>query len=503
MIIALGVLFVTSLILAAVFVAANGDIVLTRTDTAQKKAYYAALAGISTYKYHLASEPNYWKKCPSITNSGGEAVKVPGTEDEKYKVVTLHSEEHTEAECKAGKQAAILQTTGSAIGTFRIESTGTAVEGTKTTTRTLVATFTHPGFINYVYLTNYEILDPAAQNPEPKECNHYYAERVTLKLTTTCGTIEFAPTDKVNGPMHTNDAAAICAEGSSKPVFGRNKEDKIEMNGGHYGAGGSCSNSPEILGEYTEKGPTLTPPESDSELIEAAETEYKLKGKTTIELKATKPVNTIAVTNSAGKVEPTKNFPSNGLLYVENNGSCPIKYSPYNSNYTEDTSCGNVYVKGEYTESLTIAAANDVVITGSLTTTHESSGKPTGAATLGLIATNFVRIYHPVQQSYEVAFETPKTEPAGGPSGTSCATEVSLTQPASRTGTLTNEKKEVTSLAKTSDLTVGEEVTGTGIATGTTIETIKSSEHHRAEQKRDRIRIPDADIFSHRRTQKK
>jgi hypothetical protein len=408
MIIALGVMFVTSLLLAVVFVAANGDIGLTRTDTAQKKAYYAAMAGISTYKYHLASEPNYWKKCPTIANAKEEAVYVPNTADEKYKVVTLHSEGHTEAECKTGKQAAILQTTGSAIGTFRIESTGTAVEGTKTTTRTLVATFTHPGFINYVYLTNYEILDPAAQNPEPTNCAHYYAYRVEHNLTGTCGTIQFAPTDKVNGPMHTNDAAAICAEGTSKPVFGRNKEDKVEMNGGHYGAGGSCSDSPEILGEYTTKGPTLTPPESDSELTEAAETGYKLKGRTYVELKASSPVNTIAVTNSAGIKEPTKNFPSNGVVYVENNGSCPIKYSPFGTNYTGDTNCGNVYVKGEYSESLTIAAANDVVINGNLTTSHESSGKPTGSATLGLIATNFVRIYHPVAKTYTAALEKPQ-----------------------------------------------------------------------------------------------
>jgi hypothetical protein len=414
MIIALGVMFVTSLILAAVFVAANGDIGLTRTDTAQKKAYYAALAGISTYKYHLASKSDYWKSCPTIANENGESVYVPGTTDEKYKVVTLHSTEHTEAECKSGKQAAILQTTGSAIGTFRIESTGTAVEGSKTTTRTLVATFTHPGFINYVYLTNYEILDPAAQNPEPTECAHYYAYRVEHNLTGTCGTIQFAPTDKVNGPMHTNDAAAICAEGS-KPVFGRSKEDKIEMNGGHYGAGGSCSNSPEILGEYTEKGPTLTPPESDSELIEAAESAYKFKGKTYLELKAGTP-NTLSVINNKGEQLATKNFPSNGVVYVENNGSCPIKYSPYGTNYTGDANCGNVYVKGEYSESLTIAAANDLIIDGSLTTSHESSGKPTGSATLGLIATNFVRIYHPVAKTYTAALE--KTQEANSTPGT-------------------------------------------------------------------------------------
>jgi hypothetical protein len=462
MIIALGVLFVTSLVLAAVFVAANGDIGLTRTDTNQKKAYYAALAGISAYKYHLNTEPDYWKKCPSIPSSG-ENVSIPGTTDEKYAVKTLHSTEHTEAECKSAKQSAILQTTGSAVGTFRIESVGTVVEGSKTTTRTLVATFTHPGFINYVYLTNYEILDPSAQNPEPTECEHYYAYRVEHGLTKTCGTIQFAPNDKINGPMHTNDAAAICAEGSSKPTFGRNSEDKIEMNGGHYAAGG-CSNSPEILGTYTEKGPTLIPPESDSELIEAAE--YKFKGKTFIELKTGVP-NTISVT-SGGKTE-IKNFPPNGLIYVENSGSCPIKYTPFGTNYTGDENCGNAYVKGAYTESLTIASANDLIVNGNLTTTTEASGKPKGSAVLGLIATNFVRVYHPVEKEYEVNTQKPATEPPW------TGTEICGTPP-SRTGTLKSGKSEVTVVTPTTaGLTAGEAISGTGIPAGTTIKEVKSS----------------------------
>lgn len=399
MIIALGVLMVTSLILAAVFVAANGDVKLTRTDTNQKKAYYAALAGLSAYKFHLNSESSYWQKCPSIPSSGTGTTTVSGTEDESYAVSTMPSTGHTESECKTGKQAAILETSGSAHGTFRVKSVGTAGSGTQKSTRTLIATFNHPGFINYVYFTNYEILDPAAQNPEPTVCEHYHEYREENNLTKTCGTIVFAANDKINGPMHTNDAAALCAEGTSKPTFGRSGyNDKIEMNGGHYGGCGSSSNQLTINGEYTEKGATLTPPASDAELIDAAE--YKFKGKTFIELKTGTP-NTIAVRHESINATPEiKNFPANGVIYVENNGGCPVKYTPFGSNYEGDANCGNVYVKGEYTESLTIATANDVIINGNLTTTHESSGKPTGGAVLGLIATNFVRVYHPVTKTY-------------------------------------------------------------------------------------------------------
>ncbi|HYM44886.1 MAG TPA: hypothetical protein VES65_01830, partial [Solirubrobacteraceae bacterium] len=222
MIVAVMVLLVASLLVTGVFVAANGDIALTRGDTNQKKAYYAALAGLSAYKFQLNSSPEYWKKCKSLSGP------VTGTTDESYTVKTLAATGHTEAECKTEKQSAILESAGSAIGTFRIESTGVAGAGTSNEkTRSLVATFTHPGFLNYVYFTNYEILDPSAQNPEPTECEHYYAYRLEHNLIGTCGTIQFAAKDKVNGPMHTNDAAAICAEGATKPTFGRNSEDAI------------------------------------------------------------------------------------------------------------------------------------------------------------------------------------------------------------------------------------------------------------------------------------
>ncbi len=403
LIVAILVLFIASLLVTAVFVSTGGDVKLTRTDTSQKQAYYAAMAGISAYKYELNTSANYWKTCPSIAETA-----VAGAGEEKYKVKTLPAEStsSTESQCKEGRQSAILETSGSAIGTFRIESTGIYGTGANRVTRSLIATFTHPGFLDYVYLTNYEVLDPAAQEPEPIHCEHYYKERVANGWTSECGTIEFAPEDKINGPMHTNDAAAICAEGTKEPTFGRNKSDKIEMNGGHYAAGGSCKNTPNILGTYTESGPTLTPPETDSELLETAD--YRFPGRTSLELKKGNP-NTIAIINKKGESE-TKPFPANGVIYVANEGSCPVKYTPYNTNYTGEEDCGNVYVKGEYTESLTIAAQNDVIINGPITTTTEGAEKkPTGSATLGLIATNFVRIYHPVKKEYEAAHSTPTT----------------------------------------------------------------------------------------------
>ena len=118
MIIAILVLFISSLLVAAAFVAANGDVKLTRANTNEKKAYHAAMAGISAYKYQLNAEPRYWLKCPSIPASGEDTI--PKATEEKYKVKTLPSEGHST--CEENKQNSIINPSGSADGAFEIES---------------------------------------------------------------------------------------------------------------------------------------------------------------------------------------------------------------------------------------------------------------------------------------------------------------------------------------------------------------------------------------------
>ena len=68
---------------------------------------------------------------------------------------------------------------------------------------------------------------------------------------------------------------------------------------------------------------------------------------------------------------------------------------------TEEVNCGNVYVSGTYSESLTIGAEEDLIINGSITPTSvKTLGEaPTGTVALGLIANNYVRIYHPLSGS--------------------------------------------------------------------------------------------------------
>jgi Tfp pilus assembly protein PilX len=468
MIFALLALLISGLLVAGAFTAASGDISLSRNFTLQTKAYYAAQAGVQRYQHELSSNPNYWVECKSI-GTEASAIAVPATSDEKYFLKTLASSGHSN--CESGKQTTILETSGAAKGTFRILATGVAGSGSSRVKRQIVATFAHPGFTKYIYESNYEVEDPSNFEPEPEGCEHYYKYRLEHSLTKTCGAIQFAPTDKVNGPMHTNDSAAVCTSGGNAPTFGRNAEDTIEMNGGHYAPSG-CSNTPNILGKYSETAGSLLPPETDAELLETAG--LKFSGRTELTLAEGTP-NTIVATviNSKGKKEvlPAKNFPANGVIYVENsNSGCGIaRYTPFDSDTENDTGCGNVYVHGSYSESLTIASANDVIVNGNLTTTSEESGQPTGGATLGLIAQNFVRVYHPVKKGYTTQHATPTISPEAPING-KCVTMKELGARSHNT----TELSEIT----TTGLSAGNEVEGTvagQIEAGTTISKVEAA----------------------------
>jgi len=397
MVVAMMVLLVSGLLVTAAFVSAEGDVKLTRTNLSQERAYEAAQAALQVYQYNLNTSALYWETCPK--SESPEFRKVPGSTEEEYSYRTLAATGYTQSECETKhRQYMILESKHPATGTFRVEAVGKS----GSSTRKIIATLYHPGYLSYVFLSNYEVEDPSTfEGEEPKNCEHYYEERVAKKYTEECPTIPFINEDEINGPFHTNDAVSIC----NTPIFGRKEfqktenEDLIEMGEGNY-AYTFCTDKPTIYGKYLsgKSVSTILPPETDNELLEAAS--YTFSGRTFVELKEGTP-NKLWVVNAEKPKGEEKEFPANGVIFIKNGKEVATKcrkYSPFDSNasYEEDSECGDVYIKGKYTESLTVGAANDVVIVGSLETSHEASGKPTGTAALGLIADKFVRVFHPV-----------------------------------------------------------------------------------------------------------
>jgi hypothetical protein len=406
MIVAMGVMLVTSLLLVAAFTAANGDQQVSHESTLQQQAYYAALAGVQEYQYRLENNTDFWDTCEPVT---GEETN----EHFEVKVLVAHSAPSGTTACESSNPfKSAIESKGALANTFRVESVGCAgiVKGitscsghhaTEVQERKIVATFKVTGFLDYAYFTQYEDQDYSLYGGS-SGCEAYHETRPA-----SCHNIEFISEDSVHGPIHTDDAALVCGE----VEFGRAKQlptDAIEINGGVYAEGTGCSARPIYNGTMTEAPPNeeLVAPATDKSLLLYAEPANIIGGNTHLVLNGTKNEITITAENGETLAKPRSlKWPTNGLLYVQSDGTCSFTYAQGPAGLVEELaqtkSCGTVYVSGTYSKSLTIAAARDIVIAGNISPTGLTLGaEPTGTATLGLIATQDVRIAHPVGETY-------------------------------------------------------------------------------------------------------
>ena len=418
MIIAIGVMLVTSLLLVAAFTVANGDVHASARSTLEKQAYYAALAGVQQYESQLQSEPNYWQSCKNTENT------VPEQASETYVVKPVPAT--GQSACSAESPfTSMIESKGTMANTFRIRSTGYAgLKGSRSqgAEKTIIASFGVSGFLEYVYYTNFETKDPGlyeGENPTlANECRgKYYAQWSKTNPNCEKAAINFVTGDSIEGPMHTNDTSLV----SGATTFGRKghePKDAVEINGGTYGSQSGCKSSATYYtatGCYITTGPSLTPPPTDTSLELYVEETNRISGQTKLELKNKEIAVTTYTYNTSTKkwseVKKTMAWPANGLIYVQPNegsGCNAFTFEVENSDTAseiEETRCAsNVYVHGVYEKSLTVASAGDVIIDGStypssvsgkLASSGAAATKPGGTAVLGLVANNYIRIYHP------------------------------------------------------------------------------------------------------------
>jgi type II secretory pathway pseudopilin PulG len=420
----------------------------------QKLAFTAADAGLQWYQAQLAADPNYWTKCtnvPGLTDMGGsspvnQAWNGAGNDPRNWRTIPGSTQQYTVELLPVSPATSCDPTTittatstmlDPATRTFRVRISGRSrapVAGCGVgaapacpKVRSIVGTFRRRSFLDYLYYSNYEELDPKLQTfgwgypgatsstVDPvawaqSNCNKHEWEgrsaaawpapnAATATLTyhgtnynnlsgKKCATLQFAGTDAVNGPFHTEDTITICGT----PTFGRNVADAIEIANGapdtyqswvaaDPAAGGPC---PGITSNFTPAGaanlaaPPLPMPSSNTAIKNVAGATYN--GPTTIVLSG----STMSVNGGAYTA-----VPANGVIYVNTNGAC-AGYKPTDPYSTSgNTGCGNLTISGSYSVPLTFGAANDIIINGDLTNSTQN-------AVLGLVANNFVRVYHQV-----------------------------------------------------------------------------------------------------------
>lgn len=394
MVIALGVLLVTSLLLTATFYAVSGEIHLGTDNLAAKRAYAAASAGVQAYLYQMNQNPNYWETCTNNTQS--TAVTVPGSSDNaSYTFKPIYANGNTG--CTTNVINSLVDST---TGTIRIVFTGSA--GTRPVVqRAILVSFRMDSPLDFLWYTHFEAVDkgiPGGPSPAYGDCGVFYRN----SRDGNCN-IVWASVDRMNGPTYTDDQYLINTGAS--PTFGRTPADKIESSAPGTTAADICSGSncqsAVFKGTPVYNAKPIPTPSDNSELLTDAKNYGNYyQGTTQVTLSG----NTASVTTCATSTTCTTgtvNLVNQPIIYVDNASGCTTTaYTPFGVTYPANSAghfygcSGDVYVSGNYTTPVTIGAANNVIINGSITTSADSNSNPTGAATLGLVANEFVRVMH-------------------------------------------------------------------------------------------------------------
>ncbi|MFA5867801.1 MAG: hypothetical protein WC891_07585 [Actinomycetota bacterium] len=218
--------------------------------------------------------------------------------------------------------------------------------------RKITALIRKKAFTNYIYMTDYEIVEG------------------------TNSVIWWVTGDIIMGPLHTNDN--LHTDGT--PHFMR----EVTMTGVLDARNGT----PTFDQGYTEHAAALDFPPTNLELKSLAlQGGYYYYGQTTITLVGSSL--TIANSDTSGKTKGpvgTVSFPTNGVVYVD--GLASAKYTANN---------GDVYISGTYSGGLTVGAKNIIYVTADVLNGDLVNG------ILGLVADNYVYINHYNRTGVDVA----------------------------------------------------------------------------------------------------
>jgi len=415
MVAVMAALAVSGLLVMAAVTAANGDLPIARKSQDRKQAYAAAEAGLNYYLFHLNVDPDYWLKCTAVADpnpadpTDNSPVNLQGANPRVWRNVTGTTSKYTiELVPAPGKASCLLNNESSMLdpntGMFRIRVTGRS----GSVTRTIVASFRRKGFLDYLWVTNFETGDP--DNDTSGTTTVAACGKPRSLRNAACSGIVFAGGDNMKGPVHTNDESILtCAS----PTFGRtgqSEKDKVEVVG--TGSPGWINNSntscaagtPTFNTATTKLGLGAAPvsfPATNAALEATATTGGKVfTGKTTIELLGTGSPEQMKVTNAyLTPATQTMDVPGNGVIFVKSK-ACTLTSIPADATYNEGADCAVVYVKGKYNTSLTIASQGDIIIqpTDGVNDTGivRVADSP---AVVGLIADRFIRVEHKVKQN--------------------------------------------------------------------------------------------------------
>lgn len=509
MIAAMMALVTGMLLAAAAWATANSGIHLADGDRWSRLAYQRAQSGVSDYVKRLANDPNYWSACDrggiGTTNGLGtsaindtiygsaydaaygttnghptrrwlpyDATAGSATDrgyNGQYTIDLLPANGNTM--CGTTSQAtAATRMINSLTGTFRVRVTGRAGPPVPSTVAasgieswraahwkkvSIVTEFRRAGFLDYVYFTDHEAMDPNLINAGQQsflswiysffsppgdtvsKCNDYY-RRALDGSTPGREALESGGWvcendrpiyngEQIKGPFHTNDSSLVeSTSGSSAPLFGNaNMGDRVEIydsgqtgnacsSGNHNGGcacpfrtskkafdtnistGRTCSNTARMnTGVQLVTGPDagyIDMPSGNSEL--------KIWAGLAAPNGSLYRGKTTITLRSDGKYDVVNPYvtatgvayPSSGVIYVQNDGSPSCDSNP-------DADYNSASLPGGMSPGCALVEVKGTY-NQSLTIGSEADIVVTGniqrssgtSALLGMVANNYVRVRH-------------------------------------------------------------------------------------------------------------
>ena len=384
----------------------------SRADLNGKRAYAAAQSGMQAYLYSLnvnASNSTWWETCANDKSNGGAGTPVPvpgATTGATYSYIPVPANGATACSTTDPVGSLIDATTG----TLRMAFTGYAGNAT----RTIAASFRTLSPLSFLWYTVYETEDTSITGAN-SGCNRFYYQ--SPGPPSTCD-IFWVTGDHMNGPMYTQDQFLISP--SNAPTFGRSgTQDAIVSQVPTNGANDIYANSDREGASATNPEPNPTkqvdlPADNSNLANDAAKHGVVFTGTTTLHVSGSTAVGYNCPDSTQANCKPVSvDLTQKQIIYSQNGSGCNIAYTPTSITYHSFTvtsppsgypaaeyygPCGDVYIDGSYSAPLTIAAGNDVIVTGNLTNSTDTSPtgttSPTGSATLGLVADEYVRVMH-------------------------------------------------------------------------------------------------------------
>src|SRR5256885_4959414 len=200
MILAITVVMLMTLIPLTIFLQAVQQLPLARRDQDHEAALAAAEAGVDDYLNHLNQNQNYWVYNAGAPPPDGNTafttwVAVPGpnnnSESFRYSVNTAQT---------------------ASTGVVYLTSSGKA----RNIIRTVKVGLRRQGFLDYLWLTDYEITDPALSGASVTGCKFHAWEWNSAagvygpNSISNCSIVYWTTLTTLNGPVHSNDGLYVC-----------------------------------------------------------------------------------------------------------------------------------------------------------------------------------------------------------------------------------------------------------------------------------------------------